>query len=291
MQIRKPEAKGYRLTRGRQALLDQGFSIEDILARRIAPTSGQISVHLAATPVQQFPINQRFEFLEKIVTMVASGVQPSAVISGDPGMGKSSIVNKTLQKNGYTDVSNLDAADCEGIEKKYRVIKGYSSGRGLYNTLYENRDSVIVFDDCTGPLVDQKAIDIIKSAVESSDRRIVSWNVQTRDENIPTTFEFTGSIIFVTNMRPESINEAIKSRSMNVSVHMTRDEIMERMEHIVDQGSFLPEYSDIIKSDAIKFLSDNRATVKNLSLRSLITVAKIRASTEDWLPMAQYMTC
>ena len=296
MRTRTPEKRGYRLTAGRKALLAQGFSIEDILNNKttmhINNTSPSASSAITLTePMQQFDINQRFEFLEKIVTMVADGIQHSAVISGGAGLGKSTLVNKTLQKNGYTDVSHLDAVDCEGIDKKYRVIKGVSSSKGLYNTLYENRDSIIIFDDCSGPLTDPKSIDVIKSATESSDQRIVSWNIQSRDDSIPTMFRFNGSIIFITNMRPESIDSAIKSRAMNVDVHMTKNETVERMSHIVCQGSFLPEYSDTIKMDALEFISTNRDKVKNLSLRSLITVAKIRAANDDWYSMAQYMTC
>ena len=55
----------------------------------------------------RFCINQRFSFVEKLISMVASGVQPSAVITGQGGLGKTYTVTKTLVNAGYKDASTL----------------------------------------------------------------------------------------------------------------------------------------------------------------------------------------
>ena len=58
---------------------------------------------------EKFGINQRFGFVEKIVGMVATGVQPSTVITGQGGLGKTYTVMKTLKANGLEDFTEVVA--------------------------------------------------------------------------------------------------------------------------------------------------------------------------------------
>ena len=62
---------------------------------------------VAAARDAKFGINTRFSFVEKLVTMVAAGVQPSAVITGEGGLGKTFTVVKTLESAGFKDISDL----------------------------------------------------------------------------------------------------------------------------------------------------------------------------------------
>ena len=79
----------------------------------------------------KFGINERFGFVEKLVKMVCSGVQPSAVITGQGGLGKTYTVMKTLQNNGIQDynevVAKLPVGSKVQMSKLYVTIKGYSS--------------------------------------------------------------------------------------------------------------------------------------------------------------------
>ena len=98
-------------------------------------------------PSEKFNINQRFDFVEKLVGMVADGVQPSAIITGEGGLGKTYTVTKTLETRGYKDISDL--ADFEvgtiiNARKCFTMVKGYSTPKGLYRTLFENNKSIIV---------------------------------------------------------------------------------------------------------------------------------------------------
>lgn len=242
--------------------------------------------------VDKFGINKRFEFVEKLVTMVATGVQPSAIITGEGGLGKTYTVTKTLEANGYKDISDL--ADFQvgaiiNLRKCFTMVKGYSTPKGLYRTLYENNKSVIVFDDCDSVLKDPVALNILKSALDSYGKRIISWNADIRDEDLPRSFNFEGRVIFISNLDDGKIDQAIRSRSMMIDLSMTTDQKIERMETIAKSGEFLPEYDSTIIQDALGLIREIKEECKEISLRTLISVSKVRASNKDWKDLATYM--
>jgi hypothetical protein len=178
----------------------------------------------------------------------------------------------------------------EGIENAYVTIKGFSTAKGLYRTLYENNGGIIVFDDCDSILKDAVALNILKGALDSYDRRYISWNAEMKEsDDLPRSFEFTGQIIFISNMDADKIDQAVRSRSMMIDLSMTDEQKIDRMEHIALSGSFLPEYEAEIKTDALNLLREIKDDVKEISLRTLIAVAKIRASNDDWKDLATYM--
>lgn len=247
----------------------------------------------------KFGINTRFSFVEKLVTMVASGIQPSAVITGEGGLGKTYTVTKTLEKNGLKDISDLSELQVfeslqEGtilsMRKCFTTVKGYSTAKGLYRTLFENQRSVVVFDDCDAVLKDPVALNLLKSALDSYGKRIISWNADMRDDDIPRSFEFQGSVIFISNLNQSKIDQAIRSRSMMIDLSMTTEQKIERMETIALSDEFLPEYDVETKKDALALIRELKDTVREISLRTLISVTKIRAANpKDYKDLAEYM--
>jgi Cdc6-like AAA superfamily ATPase len=199
-------------------------------------SASTINIPKAAAPAVKespFNINQRFSFVEKLVRMVASGVQPSAIITGEGGLGKTYTVNKTLKECGYVDVSattpeeyrDLDTLDEEGHLKEFISIKGYSTPKALYRSLFDHNGKTIVFDDCDSVLKDQVAINLLKGALDSYDTRIISWYAEFPEkEYLPNSFEFTGKVIFISNMDQSKVDQAIRSRSMMIDLSMTLDQ-------------------------------------------------------------------
>lgn len=240
----------------------------------------------------KFDINTRFGFVEKLVNMVAAGIQASAVVTGEGGLGKTYTVVKTLEANGYKDISDLaDFQTGELVRKSkcFTMVKGYSTAKGLFRTLYENNNSVIVFDDCDAVLKDPVALNILKGALDSYGKRIISWNADMRDEDLPRSFNFEGRVIFISNMDQDKIDQAIRTRSMMIDLSMTSDQKIDRMEFIASQAEFLPEYEMAYKKDALEFIRSIQKEAKELSLRTLISVTKIRASNKDWKDLASYV--
>lgn len=243
----------------------------------------------------KFGINDRFSFVEKLVKMVASGTQASAVITGQGGLGKTYTVMKTLDQAGYKDISDLasfEAGTVLNMAKCYTVVKGYSTAKGMYRTLFENNNGVIVFDDCDAVLKDPVALNILKGALDSYGRRIISWNADMRDEDLPRSFTFTGKVIFISNMNAENIDQAIRSRSMMIDLSMNADQKIERMETIIQSDEFMAEFEMAHKLDAIALIKELKNTAKDISLRTLIQVTKIRSADDDsWKEMAEYVIC
>ena len=241
---------------------------------------------------EKYDINTRFGFVEKLVSMVASGVQPSAVITGSGGLGKTYTVTKTLQSSGYKDISDLAEFQVGSVintRKCFTFVKGYSTPKGLYRTLFENNKSIIVFDDCDAVLKDPVALNLLKGALDSYGKRIISWNADMRDDDLPRSFNFEGRVIFISNMSQDKIDQAIRSRSMMIDLSMTLDQKIDRMEHIALSDEFMPEYTKAQKQDALGLIRDIKDEAKEISLRTLISVTKIRASNDDWKDLATYM--
>ena len=262
--------------------------------RRVKAMVGDVEVAMAAAVEKsnRYDINTRFGFVEKLVNMVATGVQPSAVITGEGGLGKTYTVTKTLEANGYKDISDLadfQVGSVINTRKCFTMIKGFSTAKGLYRTLFENNKSIVVFDDCDAVLKDPVALNLLKGALDSYGKRIISWNADMKDDDLPRSFEFTGRVIFISNMDQDRIDQAIRSRSMMIDLSMTLDQKIDRMEFIAKSDEFLPEYDATIKADALGLIRKIKSECKEISLRTLIAVSKVRASNKDWKDLATYM--
>lgn len=242
--------------------------------------------------IDEFGINKRFEFVEQMVSMVSKKTIASAIITGQGGLGKTHTVLKALQNAGYTNITEL--ADFEvgtvmNMSKCYKIIKGFSTAKGLYRTLFEGNGSVLVFDDCDSVLKDPVALNVLKGALDSYGDRYINWNADIRDDDLPRSFKFTGSIVFISNMDLDRIDQAIRSRALCVDLSMTQEQKVERMEVLVESPEFLEDYSMQDKRNAIAFIREHKDSVANLSLRTLIATTKIAAEGGDWKQLAKYV--
>jgi hypothetical protein len=261
---------------------------------RVSMQAGTIDQFVPAVE-SRFSINERFDFVADMVSMLAKNDQSSVIVTGPGGLGKTFNVLSALQKNKLEDISlvdDLEIGRSVQTRNSYRVIKGYSTPKGLYRVLYENRNGVIVFDDCDSVLKDPISLNLLKGALDSYDRRIISWRADIRDEDLPTSFEFKGRIIFISNMSAVQLDQAIISRSMVVDLTMTNQQKVDRMMFLLDQKDFMEEYSKSEKVDAMDLIQELRDKVKELTLRTLIQVTKIRKSGgANWKNLAEYVIC
>ena len=247
---------------------------------------------IAAAAAAEFPINDRFSFTEQLVTMVATGQTASAIITGEGGLGKSYTVLKALKAAGLKDMSDLPVGTAVRPLTAYVVVKGFSTAKGLYRMLFENRNAIVVLDDCDSVLKDPDALNLLKGALDSYDKRVISWNTNVADDGLPRSFQFTGGVIFISNMATEKISQAIRSRSMNVDLSMTTDQKLERMETIMVDSDFMEGVALSLKRDAMSTIQEHKNIAKEISLRTLINVTKIRASgNRNWAALAKYMLC
>ena len=261
-------------------------------------------------PLDKFSINERFDFLESFVAGVGKRRYKSVILTGEGGLGKSFSVHKALKekanlicaddeytkqrgqlKDGADEDSDNDddyeMIDVIGVgtdsqltlsesRKYYSVVKGFSTAKGLYEILYHNRNRTVVFDDCDSILKDPVALNLLKGALDSYDRRVISWRSKGFiDDGLPTSFEFTGGVIFISNKHMSQIDQAVRTRAICIDLSMNLDQKLERMEAIVEAGEFLPDYDDKIKKTALAFLKEHAHTAGEISLRTLIQVTLI----------------
>lgn len=267
--------------------------ITDVLEAGETPEA----THAVDNVPERFNVNERFDFLTDLVTMVADRTSPSLVVTGEGGLGKTYTVNKSLISAGMQNAGDLVGYGTDELltpsqsRKLYTVIKGYSSAKGLYRSLFENRNRVIVFDDCDSVLRDPTALQLLKGALDSYDKRIISWNVDGGfgEDDLPRSFEFKGGIIFISNLPLHKVDQAVRSRSLCVDLSMTLDQKIERMSVIIKSDEFLPEFDYTVKSDALHFVDKMKHDASEISLRSLISVTKVAARGGNWQRLAEYV--
>lgn len=242
---------------------------------------------------KEFSIGERFQMMEDYVDMVAQGQLASTLVTGEGGLGKSFTVMRQLLTSGLKDIASMEIG-AKMFARGYVVVKGYSTPKGLFRTLYENRNQIIVFDDCDSVLKDPTAVNLLKAALDSYETRWVTWNSEGGwggDDDLPRSFEFTGGVIFISNLPMSKIPQALRSRAMCADVGMTRAEIIERMETIVRSDEFLPEFEQSHKLEALQFVAEHayHPLVQQLNLRSLVNVVKARRSKPDtWRRLGLY---
>ncbi len=237
----------------------------------------------------------RFEILKDMTKAVKSGDVRAMIVTGPPGVGKSFGVEEVLSKD--------DLFNALGERKpRYEIVKGAMSAIGLYKKLYEFSDSknILVFDDCDSILLDDIALNILKAALDSSKKRTISWNTDSRllrSEGIPDRFEFKGGAIFITNLKFENVRSkklqdhlsALESRCHYIDLRMDTDrEKVLRIKQIVKDGMLNDyELEDVAKDEIVDFVETNRARMRELSLRTVLKVADLRKSfPTNWQNMA-----
>ena len=243
---------------------------------------------------------ERFEILDEMTKAVKQGDVRAMIVSGPPGVGKSFGVETQLQK---ADLFNTLAEK----KPKFEVVKGAMSSIGLYAKLYEfaEKGNVVVFDDCDSILMEDLSLNILKGALDSSERRFISWNTDSRilrSEGIPDRFEFKGAAIFITNIKFEHVKskrlrdhlDALESRChyIDLAIDTNREKIL-RIKQVVNDNDMLARYDfeQCVKDEIVQFVEDNQDKLRELSLRMVLKLADLRKSfPKTWTAMAR-TTC
>ncbi len=244
-------------------------------------------------------MRERFQILDDMTQASIDGVVRGMVVTGPPGVGKSFGVEQVLEKNSLFDV-------LANNKLRFEVIKGASSAIGLYKVLYNNADknSVLVLDDCDTVLYDETSLNLLKAALDSCKKRKLCWNTDSallRREGIPDSFEFNGSVIFITNLKFDNVRGKIKDHLaaimsrchyLDLTMDTTREKVL-RCKQIVADG-MLNEYdfTDEEETDLMDFMISNKEKMREISLRMVTKLADLKKSfgDEKWKRTAE-VTC
>jgi hypothetical protein len=234
---------------------------------------------------EKYKVCERFEFMADLIDMVIADVSPSAIVTGPAGVGKTFEVEQGVSRCGVP-------------QEQVTVIKGYTTPLGLYRCLHDNRNGLIIFDDCDSAFQDQIARNLLKAALDSVERRIICWNSSKLPDEFEPTFEFKGRILFVSNIPINRFDPTLISRSMIIDLQMSREEIVSHIEkiapavkiHLNKDVELKPSKTEI--KEVVSFLKDSADSISDLNIRTYIKVMKIRRHKADgnWKGMAEYMT-
>ena len=241
-------------------------------------------------------LRSRFQVLQDMTQAVKAGTVRAMIVTGPPGVGKSFGVEEVL--------SRQDLFNTLGNKKpKYEIVKGAMSAIGLYSKLYEfsERGNVIVFDDCDSVLLDDLSLNILKAALDSSKKRTISWNTDSRmlrQEGVPDKFEFKAGAIFITNIKFENVRSkklqdhlaALESRCHYIDLQMDTDrEKVLRIQQITEDGMLETyDFENNEKTEIVDYIIENRGKMRELSLRTVLKVADLRKSFPmSWKQMAE----
>jgi hypothetical protein len=243
-------------------------------------------------------MRERFEILDDMTRAVKKGAVRAMIVSGAPGVGKSFGVEKVLSKHQLL----ADVANDQKL-KKFEIVKGAMSAIGLYKKLYEYSDSkcILVFDDCDSVLLDDIALNILKAALDTSKKRTISWNTDSRSliaEGVPNSFEYKGGAIFITNINFANIKSkklqdhlaALESRChyIDLTIHTERDRML-RIRQIVGDGMLADyEFSTEQQAELVEFIDSNKKRLRELSLRTVLKAADlIKSFPAKWQRVAE----
>jgi len=289
----------------------RGFPDRNIRIRVEGPTgsysitNGAVSDHIEKHHVEESDaevkerLRKRFKILSDITQAAKEGNVRAVIVSGPPGVGKSFGVEAQLAKS--------DLFNTIGNKKpRYEVVKGAMSALGLYAKLYEYSEAgnVIVFDDCDSVLLDDLSLNILKAALDSSKKRYISWNTDSRllrNEGIPDRFEFKAGCIFITNIKFDHVKskklkdhlDALESRChyVDLTIDSERDKVL-RIKQIVEDGMLRDynfEQSEV--DDIMEFIESNKKQLRELSLRTVLKLADLKKSFKDAWQDYAVVTC
>lgn len=280
-------------------------SIEDVEYTSSMAQDNVIKFEQPARPVEtdeeaMSRIRERFDILHEMTKASVTGDIRAMIVSGPPGVGKSFGVEQEIDKACLFD-------KLAGKRLRAEVVKGSATPIGLYQTLYKYSDTncVVVFDDCDSILLDDVSLNLLKGALDSGKKRKISWLSESstlRREGIPDSFEFKGSVIFITNLKFDNMKsqklrdhlDALQSRChyLDLTLDTMRDKVL-RIKQIAADGELFANYDfdKCVQDEIIDFMDTNKTRLREMSLRMALKIADLRKmSVTNWKRLAE-TTC
>ena len=273
----------------------------DVPYRQISRIKKGVSVKPVDSPAiaaNDATLNDKVKYLEEtmediyqISRRVGAGAFNSLFISGRAGTGKTYNVERALKDEGLVE------------DEDYVLVSGAASVIMMYKKFYQYRTGTLVFDDCDAVFRDENGRNLMKAALDTKPIRQISYLKKTKavydpkdvtpEEEfnlqeagvVPNTFEFAGSVIFISNLTKDKANPdgAIRSRSSLVDVNPDDSTLMERMKKLLPhlEPTDMPMKE---KEEIYEFMKQ----AKDVSMRTFVKAAGFKmAGLPNWKRMAE----
>ena len=219
---------------------------------------------------------EQLDDLRRAMVLLMNNATNSLYLAGRGGIGKTQTVEEELHKRGLSDG--------EG----YFKITGSASTAGIYRLLYQHRKDILLFDDSDGALADQDSRNLFKAASDTKKERKISWvkggksyvdpaDMDEDDESadtLPRYFNFTGKIIFISNLKLDKLDPdgALRTRGYIVTIDPTDEEVYAYMGKIVSKIKLDVDFAltPEIRQQVIDVLASRRLPEGKVNLRSLV---------------------
>lgn len=213
--------------------------------------------------------DEEFKKVGTLVDLVISGAAPALLLTGQAGVGKTKVV-----------LSRLEAANkLEGFG--YEMVKGHGSALGLYSVLHRCRKQLVIFDDADSIFQDERSANLLKAALDSYSRRVISWESSSvKAMDLPMSFSYEGQIIFISNINKSKMDKAVLTRCFTHNLELSPEEVLAFMYSIINLIE--PAADQDVKREVLEFIENNRDSLWDkgmFNLRTLINGIRLRSFT------------
>lgn len=251
-------------------------------------------------------LNERFEVLRLMTQDAIAGRVRAIIASGPGGVGKTYSIDEELS-NWNPD------------ETAYTSVRGYMRMTGLFKLLYKHREEgeLIKIDDTDSIFEDEKSLNMIKIACDTTTKRIVTYAAETvliddeTGEPIPKSFEFKGTVIFITNLDFDALIdrgnkiaphlEALITRSNYLDLMMrTKRDYLVRLFDVASTGKLFDQIEGGLdesqQNDVLDFIDTHYRVLRECSLRMALKLGSTRKghpedSSISWKRKAILTSC
>ena len=204
--------------------------------------------------------------LDKAIKGLNSGSIKLLLVGGRGGVGKSWQIKSILGN----------------IKADYVRVNGDLSPAYLYRYLYDNMFKIVWFCDVQRLLEDKRSLELLKSATELEEPRIVSnHNYNHSNDDLPKSFEFRGRIILDYNAIPsKNLNDykALLTRAEHLTINPTVEEMKTLFLQVC-----VNDYEKKVAVELMELLPINKYHLWNLrTLRKCINLRLRVMREEEW---------
>lgn len=243
--------------------------------------------------IEKVAYKEQLKHLAILMKLIIKGASNALFIAGRGGVGKTATVEAELSKFGLQEGNG------------YTKISGTASPYGIYTTLFNNIDGIVLFDDCDSALNEQEGRNIIKAATDTKKIRRLTWMkkssifippaqyedlVADSEDGIamikgvqvfPSSFEFSGRVIFISNLKLDKLDPdgALRTRGYIININPSDAEVIDYMAEIaplirLESGNKLTqgqidEVISVIKNGSEKDIN-LRKLVRGLNIRDAL---------------------